>query len=90
MNALTVRFCVGCGYVLDEMQHGDGRAGWIAAHLYRQKYGFGLDKLVLIEDACPPCTRVFAIARSGALPRIPEEGVSEVSSKHARRTPPPV
>lgn len=54
-------------------------SGWIAADVYRERNGFGLNLLHLIWDACPPCARVFAIGRREGLPekagtRLPTGG----------------
>jgi hypothetical protein len=63
MTPFLTRFCVSCGHVFDNMLPSDSGPGWISADAYREKYGFGLDRPHLLEDACPPCARVFAIAR---------------------------
>ena len=73
MTHLTVRFCIGCGHVLDELQPSDREPCWIAAHVYREKYGIGLDKLHLIEVACPPCARVLACVRHRTSPEAQGE-----------------
>lgn len=63
MTALTARFCVGCGQVLDDLQPSDSRSSWITAVAYREKYGCGLTDLHLRGEACPPCARALAIGR---------------------------
>ena len=68
MSSLCTRFCVGCGYVFDELLPSDRGHGWIAAEAYREKYGFSLDRLHLVDDVCPPCARVFAIGRQLSRP----------------------
>jgi len=64
MLPLPIRFCVGCGHVFDKLQPSDGVSSWVSGDVFRDKYGFGLDDLHLIEDTCPPCARVFAIGRA--------------------------
>lgn len=76
MIPLATRFCVGCGQVLDEMQPSDSRPRWIAAWAYREKYGLRLNDLHLIEDAYPPCGRVFVIGRGISLPETSGTSVS--------------
>ena len=69
---ILVRFCVGCGHLCDEIHPESGHAEWIDAHAYFLKYGFHWNDLNRIDDACPPCARVLAYARRGALPETAE------------------
>jgi hypothetical protein len=72
MNAISVRFCVGCGYLCDEI-HPEGRQPlWIDGHTYVMKYGVRWSDLDRRDDACPNCARVFAIAQRGTHPDFPE------------------
>ena len=68
MIPLTIRFCVGCGHVLDDLRPSHGTPSWVSAEAVRTRYGCGLDDVQLIEDTCPPCARVFAIARELSRP----------------------
>ena len=70
MKYPSVRFCVGCGYVCDEIRPAGGQSQWIDAHSFVMKYGFRWEDLGRIDDACPPCSRVFAYARRGVLPGV--------------------
>ncbi len=62
MRHIQLRFCAGCGHVFDEIQPKDGQPQWMDARAYLTKYGFHWDDLDRMDDACPPCTRVLAIA----------------------------
>ena len=71
MRHIQLRFCAGCGQVFDEIQPKDGQPQWMDAHAYLTKYGFHWEDLDRMDDACPPCARVFAIGVIGP------EGCSE-------------
>ncbi|MDP3090549.1 MAG: hypothetical protein Q8N04_07730 [Nitrospira sp.] len=64
---VSVRFCVGCGYFCDAIQPEGEQAPWIDAHAYLMKYGLHWDDLDRVDDTCPPCARVLACARRGAV-----------------------
>ena len=61
MNAISVRFCVGCGYLCDEIHPEGGQPLWIDGHTYVMKYGVCWSDLDRRDDACPNCARVLAI-----------------------------
>jgi hypothetical protein len=71
MNAIPVRFCVGCGYLCDEMHPEGGQPLWTDGHTYVMKYGVCWSDLDRRDDACPNCARVLAIAQHGAHPDVP-------------------
>ncbi len=58
--SIPVRFCVGCGYLCDEMLPEAGLAQWMDARQYLAKYHLYWNVLVRIEDACPHCARALA------------------------------
>ena len=62
MIPLAAQFCVGCGQILDELQPSDSRPSWIAAEVYREKYGFRFTDLHLIAGACPPALACLQLA----------------------------
>ena len=70
MTLVRARFCVGCGYLCDEIHPEGGHAQWMDAHRYLTKYGFHWDDLDRDDDACPFCARVLACARQGDLPEM--------------------
>lgn len=76
MKPIPVRFCVGCGYVCDDIQPEGGQAQWIDAHRYLTKYGFHWDDLDRTDEACPSCARVLACTRRGVLPETPEAAIA--------------
>lgn len=63
-----VRFCMGCGYLCDEIQLEGGETQWLEAHCYLQKYGLTWNMLDRREDICPACARVLACGRRGDRP----------------------
>lgn len=63
----SVRFCVGCGYVCDEIFSVGPLVQWMDGHRFVTKYGLRWEELVRMDDVCPPCARVFAIARQGTI-----------------------
>jgi hypothetical protein len=65
LKPISLRFCVGCGRLCDEIQPEGGQPQWMDAHAYLTKYGFHWEDLDRTDDACPPCTRVLALARRG-------------------------
>ena len=65
MKHIQLRFCAGCGQVFDEIQPKDGQPQWMDVHAYLTKYGFHWEDLDRMDDACPPCARVFAIGVIG-------------------------
>lgn len=66
VTSLPVRFCVGCGYLCDEIHPEDGETQWIDAHQYLTKYQLRWSTLNRIDDACPHCARVLACAHHRA------------------------
>lgn len=58
-----VRFCVGCGYLCDEIRLEGGQGQWMDAHQYLAKYRLHWSDLDRTDDACPHCARVLACAR---------------------------
>jgi len=70
MRHIPLRICAGCGRVFDEIQPQDGQPRWMDAHAYLMKYGFHWEGLDRMDDACPPCARVFAIARGRVHPEM--------------------
>jgi hypothetical protein len=64
-----VRFCVGCGYLCDEIQPHNGQAHWVEARLYLKRYGLTWNELDRTDDMCPPCARVLACGRRRISPR---------------------
>ncbi|MEO8340102.1 MAG: hypothetical protein ABI604_10350 [Nitrospirota bacterium] len=54
-----VRFCVGCGYLCDEIEPTYGQTQWMDAHEYLTKHGLRWGDLDRTSDTCPPCSRVF-------------------------------
>ena len=70
MTHIPLRFCGGCGQVCDEIQPEGGQPQWMDAHAYLMKYGFHWEDLDRTDDACPPCARVFAVARRRVHPEM--------------------
>lgn len=66
ITSIPVRFCVGCGYLCDEILPEDGQAQWMDAHQYLAKYRLYWSLLSRIDDACPHCARVLACAHRRA------------------------
>lgn len=64
-----VRFCVGCGYLCDEMAPEDGQTPWVEATRYLQKYGLTWIELDRTDDFCPACSRVQACGTGRVPPR---------------------
>ncbi len=60
-----VLFCVGCGYLRDELQpySHNGQAQWVEARQYLKKYGLTWVELDRTNDMCPACARVVACGR---------------------------
>jgi hypothetical protein len=67
--SIPVRFCVGCGYLCDEIHPEGGEAQWMDAHQFLAKYRLYWSLLARIDDACPHCARVLACAHR----RVPTE-----------------
>ncbi|WP_455376944.1 hypothetical protein [Petrachloros mirabilis] len=67
MTPSSVRFCVGCGYVCDEVSPENTSAQWMEGHGFVTKYGLRWEELARVDDVCPACARVFAIARQGTI-----------------------
>ena len=72
MKQISVRFCVGCGYICDKIQPEGDQPQWMNAHTYLMKHGLRWEDLDRIDDACPPCARVLACARRGVFPDVIE------------------
>ena len=66
ITSIPVRFCVGCGYLCDDILPEGGQAQWMDAHQYLTKYRLYWSLLDRIEDACPHCARVLACANRRA------------------------
>ena len=64
-----VRFCVGCGYLRDEIQPEHGQAQWVEARLYLKKYGVTWNELDRHDDICPACAHVQACGKRLVPPR---------------------
>jgi hypothetical protein len=76
MKSTPVRFCVGCGYLCDEIRPEDGQGQWMDAHRYLDKYRLHWSDLDRTDDACPHCARVLACAHR----RAPAETARAASS----------
>jgi hypothetical protein len=63
-----VRFCVGCGYLCDEIQPDNGQAHWVEACQYLKRNGVTWNELDRRDDVCPACARVFACGRRRVAP----------------------
>lgn len=72
MKPFPVRFCVGCGYVCDEIRPEGGQPLWTDGHRYVMKYGVRWKDLDRKNDACPACARLFAIAWQRGHASFPE------------------
>ena len=66
MTVRAVHFCVGCGYVRDELSSESALAEWIEGHRFVAKHGVRWEELSRIDDVCPSCARVLAIASRGS------------------------
>lgn len=64
----SVRFCVGCGYLCDEIDPEDGQSQWVEAHRYLKKYRRTWIELDRNDVFCPACAHLFACARRSARP----------------------
>lgn len=62
MNGPAVHFCVGCGYVRDEICSGSASAQWIEGSKFVANHAVPWEDLTRVDDVCPSCARVFAIA----------------------------
>lgn len=60
ITSLPVRFCVGCGYLCDEILPEGGHGQWMDARHYLTKYRLPWSALDRIDDTCPHCARVLA------------------------------
>ncbi len=58
-----VPFCVGCGYLCDEIEPEDGQRPWVDAHRYLKKYGLTWIELDRTDGFCPACAHVVACGR---------------------------
>jgi len=79
ITSLPVRFCVGCGYLCDDILPEGGQAQWMDAHQYLTKYRLYWSLLDRIEDACPSCARVLACGYH----RTATEGATAASSRES-------
>jgi hypothetical protein len=61
MIPLTVKFCVGCGQVLDELESFDCRPSPIAAEVYREVYVVRRIDSRMGEEVCASCAGLLAI-----------------------------
>ena len=57
----SIHLCMGCGYLREKVVPQGGRPLWIAGHVFRQKYGYGLSDGNVIEELCPSCATVIAL-----------------------------
>lgn len=64
VKRLLVRFCVGCGYLCDEIHPDTGVAKWVEARHYLTRYAFSWSQLNRIDSTCPACARVLACVRN--------------------------
>lgn len=65
-----VRFCVGCGYLCDEIDPGDGQSPWVEATRYLNKYGLTWIELDRTDGFCPACSRVQVCGMRRVPPRV--------------------
>ncbi len=65
-----VHFCMGCGYLCDEIGSEDGQSPWVEAHRYLKKYGLTWIELDRTDDMCPACARVVACGRRRVPSRV--------------------
>lgn len=72
MIPFIARFCIACGQILDDLQGADSWPCWIAAHAYREKYGFMFTDLPLIGDACSLCAHVITGRRESLAETLSE------------------
>ena len=79
ITAIPVRFCVGCGYLCDEIDPENGEAQWMDAHQYVTKYRLSWSLLDRIDDTCPHCARVLACGYH----RTATEGATAASSRES-------
>ena len=63
----SVPFCMGCGYVCDEIDPDAAQSPWVDAHHYLTKYGGTWTELHRNEGFCPTCARLSTYARRGAV-----------------------
>lgn len=59
-RSAPVRFCVGCGYLCDEIDPGDLQSPWVQAHRYLKKYRLTWIELDRNDGLCPACAYVQA------------------------------
>lgn len=58
----SIHLCMGCGYLRDKVTPEGGTPLWITGHVFRQTYGYGLSEGKVIEELCPSCAHVIALA----------------------------
>lgn len=68
-GASPVRFCVGCGYLCDEIDPKNGLSPWIDAHSYLKKYRLTWIELDRTEGFCPACACVQACGTGRVSPK---------------------
>lgn len=61
MIPLAVKFCVGCGQVLDELESFDIRPSPVAAEVCREMYGVRRIDSRMAEEVCASCAGLLAI-----------------------------
>ena len=66
-KSTPVCFCLGCGYLCDEIDPEDGQSPWIDAHQYLTKYGGTWMELNRRNVLCPACARLSECARQGRM-----------------------
>lgn len=71
-KAVAVPFCVGCGYVCDEIEPEDGASPWVPVHRYLKKYRLSWIELNRHDGFCPACARVQACGRRSTDARQPQ------------------
>ena len=79
-SGISIYLCMGCGYLSNKLGSRDGLPVWISGHVFRQRYGYGLSDANVIEDVCPSCAPVIALASEVAKTKsaaLTEDGPSE-------------
>lgn len=64
-KSTPVGFCLGCGFLCDEIDPEDAQSPWIDAHRYLTKYGGRWMELNRLDMLCPACARLSDCAGRG-------------------------
>lgn len=64
-----VAFCLGCGYLCDEIKPDAERTPWVEANRYLKKHKLTWFELERIDAMCPACSHVQACGTRRAAPR---------------------